>query len=144
MLAVLAVLSFLLTLVAVRLLLSRFGRFALDQPNERSLHQRPVPRSGGIAVLVGAAVSLAFGAADMWLPMALALALAVVSLLDDLRSLPTGTRFVVHVGAATLLVWYVLSPMLPLEMAVLILAVAWITNLYNFMDGADGLAGGMA
>jgi len=144
MLAVLAVFSFLLTLVAVRLLLSRFGRFALDQPNERSLHQRPVPRSGGIALLLGAAVSLAFGAAGMWLPMTLALALAVLSLLDDLRSLPTGVRFAAHVGAAALLVWYVLSPMLPLEMAVLILAVAWITNLYNFMDGADGLAGGMA
>src|SRR3990170_2329796 len=144
MLAGAAVLSFFLAFVAVRVLLSRFGRFALDQPNERSLHQRPVPRTGGMAVLLGAAVSLAFGAAGLWLPMALALVLAVVSFFDDVRGLPTAVRLAVHVGAAAFLVWHVLSPMLVIEMFVLILAVAWITNLYNFMDGSDGLAGGMA
>jgi len=125
-------------------LLSRFGAFALDEPNARSLHERPVPRTGGIAVLLGAAVALGFGAAPLWLPMALALALAVVSFLDDLRGIPTALRLVSHVAAAGVLVWYVLSPMHPVEMAVLIAALAWITNLYNFMDGSDGLAGGMA
>jgi UDP-GlcNAc:undecaprenyl-phosphate/decaprenyl-phosphate GlcNAc-1-phosphate transferase len=144
MLAGAAVLSFVVAFVALRVLLSRFGRFALDHPNERSLHERPVPRTGGIAVLAGAAVSLGFGAAGVWLSMALALILAVVSIFDDLRGLPTTVRLGVHVVAAALLVWYVLSPMLAIEMLVLILAVAWITNLYNFMDGADGLAGGMA
>ncbi len=124
--------------------LSRFGAFALDEPNARSLHERPVPRTGGIAVLLGAAVALGFGAAPLWLPMALALALAVVSFLDDLRGLPTALRLLSHVAAAGVLVWYVLSPMHPVEMAVLIAAIAWITNLYNFMDGSDGLAGGMA
>ncbi len=144
MLAGTAVLSFVVAFVAVRVLLSRFGRFALDQPNERSLHERPVPRIGGIAVLVGAAVSLAFGAESLWLPMALALVLAVVSFFDDIRGLPTALRLAAHAGAAAFLVWHVLSPMLAIEMLVLILAVAWITNLYNFMDGSDGLAGGMA
>ena len=47
-------------------------------------------------------------------------------------------------AAAGIVVWYLLSPMHPMEMAVFTLAVAWITNLYNFMDGSDGLAGGMA
>jgi UDP-GlcNAc:undecaprenyl-phosphate/decaprenyl-phosphate GlcNAc-1-phosphate transferase len=144
MLAGVAVLSFVVAFVAVRVLLSRFGRFALDQPNERSLHERPVPRTGGIAVLLGAASSLAFGAAGLWLPMALALVLAVISFFDDLRGLPTPVRLAAHVGAATFLVWHALSPMLAVEMLVLILAVVWITNLYNFMDGSDGLAGGMA
>jgi UDP-N-acetylmuramyl pentapeptide phosphotransferase/UDP-N-acetylglucosamine-1-phosphate transferase len=144
MLAGATVLSFVVALVAVRVLLSRFGRFALDQPNERSLHERPVPRTGGIAVLLGAASSLAFGAAGLWLPMGLALVLAAVSFFDDLRGLPTSVRLAAHVAAATVLVWHVLSPMLAVEMLVLILAVVWITNLYNFMDGSDGLAGGMA
>ena len=144
MLAESGALSFVIAFIVVRVLLSRFGRFALDQPNERSLHQQPVPRTGGIAVLLGAAVSLAFGAAGLWLPMALALILAVISLVDDVRGLPTAVRLAAHVSAAALLVWYVLSPMHPVEMVVLILAVAWITNLYNFMDGSDGLAGGMA
>jgi UDP-GlcNAc:undecaprenyl-phosphate/decaprenyl-phosphate GlcNAc-1-phosphate transferase len=144
MLAGAAILSFVVAFLAARVLLSRFGRFALDQPNERSLHERPVPRTGGIAVLLGGAVSLAFGAGLLWLPMALALALAVVSFFDDLRGLPTGVRLGAHVAAAAFLVWYVLSPMLVVELLVLIVAVAWITNLYNFMDGSDGLAGGMA
>ena len=144
MLAGAAVLSFVVAFVAVRVLLSRFGRFALDQPNERSLHERPVPRTGGVAVLLGAAVSLAFGAAPLWLAFALALALAVLSFIDDLGGLPTRARLAVHLAAAGFWTWYVLSPMHPVELAVLIVAVTWITNLYNFMDGSDGLAGGMA
>jgi UDP-N-acetylmuramyl pentapeptide phosphotransferase/UDP-N-acetylglucosamine-1-phosphate transferase len=144
MLAATAVLCFLVTFALVRVLLSRFGRLALDRPNERSLHERPVPRTGGIALLAGAAVSLAFGAAELWLPFALALALAALSFLDDLRGMPTVIRLGAHLSAAGFLVWYLLSPMHPLELVLLALAVAWITNLYNFMDGADGVAGGMA
>jgi len=136
--------SFVVAFVAVRVLLSRFGRFALDEPNARSLHERPVPRTGGIAVLLGAAVAFAFGAAPLWLPAALALGLAAVSFVDDLHRLPTLARLTAHLAAAVVVVWYVLSPMHPMQMAVLILAVAWITDLYNFMDGSDGLAGGMA
>ena len=142
--AVSGALSFVVALVAVRVLLSRFGAFALDRPNARSLHERPVPRTGGIAVLLGAAVSLGFGAAPLLLPMALALLLAALSFVDDVIGVPTMARLGAHLGAAGMLVWYVLSPMHPLEMAVLIAAVAWLTNLYNFMDGSDGLAGGMA
>ena len=137
-------LSFVVAFVAVRVLLSRFRAFALDEPNARSLHERPVPRTGGIAVLLGAAVALAFGAAPLWLPAVLALLLGVISFIDDLHRLPTLARLGAHLGAAGLLVWYVLSPMHPVEMVVLIAAIAWITNLYNFMDGSDGLAGGMA
>jgi UDP-N-acetylmuramyl pentapeptide phosphotransferase/UDP-N-acetylglucosamine-1-phosphate transferase len=144
MLAVAGVLSFVVAFVAVRMLMSRFGNWALDEPNARSLHERPVPRTGGIAVLLGAAIAFALGAAPLWLPAALALALAAVSLLDDLRRLPTVVRFAVHVAAAGIVVWYLLSPMHPVESALLLAAVAWITNLYNFMDGSDGLAGGMA
>ena len=144
MLGALAVLSFAVTYAALRLLVAKFGRVALDRPNERSLHEQPVPRTGGIAVLAGAAVSLAFGVATLWLPIGLAAGLAVLSLADDLRGVHTGMRLAVHLAAAALLVWYLLYPMQPLEMLLLALAVAWITNLYNFMDGSDGLAGGMA
>ncbi|MCD6043647.1 MAG: hypothetical protein K0R40_3250 [Burkholderiales bacterium] len=135
--------SFVVAFVVASLLVSRFGRFALDQPNSRSLHQSPVPRTGGIAVLLGAAVSLAFGAAQLWLPAALAFLLAALSFIDDLYGVPTLARLAAHVCAAGLLAWYLLSPMHPLELVLIILGIAWITNLYNFMDGADGLAGGM-
>jgi UDP-N-acetylmuramyl pentapeptide phosphotransferase/UDP-N-acetylglucosamine-1-phosphate transferase len=144
MLGVTGIVSFVVSFVAVRVLLSRFGRFALDAPNARSLHRHPVPRSGGIAVLLGAASSAAFGTLQLWLPMALALALAVLSLVDDLRGMPTALRLAVHLAAAGVLVWYLLAPMNAAALVVLALAVAWVTNLYNFMDGSDGLAGGMA
>jgi UDP-GlcNAc:undecaprenyl-phosphate GlcNAc-1-phosphate transferase len=71
-----------------------------------------------------------------------AFALAAVSVLDDLRGLPVRVRFLAHFVAA-------LSCLLALGLtgwALVVggLAVVWMTNLYNFMDGADGLAGGMA
>jgi UDP-N-acetylmuramyl pentapeptide phosphotransferase/UDP-N-acetylglucosamine-1-phosphate transferase len=139
-----AAVSFLVALIVVRILLSPSAQFALDEPNERSLHVRPVPRTGGIAVLAGAAVSIPYAGTRLWLPMLLALLLAAISLFDDVRGLGNRTRLFAHVAAGILLVWYVLSPMHPIEMIVLVVAVVWMTNLYNFMDGADGVAGGMA
>lgn len=144
MLAGVALVSFVVALLTARLLLVRFGRFALDQPNQRSLHERAVPRTGGLAVLAGIAVSTASFATGLWLPLGLAAALAAISLVDDLRGMPTAARLAAHLAAAVFLAWYVLSPMHPVELLLIVLAIGWITNLYNFMDGSDGLAGGMA
>jgi UDP-N-acetylmuramyl pentapeptide phosphotransferase/UDP-N-acetylglucosamine-1-phosphate transferase len=135
--------GFAASFLAVRLLMTRLAAFAVDLPNDRSLHDRPVPRTGGIGVLLGAAVSLAFGAGSLLLPFSLCLALAVLSLLDDAYGVPAPARLAAHLAAATALVWYILTPMNLAEQLVMVLAVAWITNLYNFMDGADGLAAGM-
>jgi len=135
--------SLVVAFVVVQLLLSRFGRFALDQPNERSLHERPVPRTGGIAVLAGAATALAFGGMALALPLGLALLLAAVSFADDLRSMPVGLRLTAHLLAAAFFVWYVLAPIFWWQAAIILIGIAWLTNLYNFMDGSDGLAGGM-
>jgi UDP-N-acetylmuramyl pentapeptide phosphotransferase/UDP-N-acetylglucosamine-1-phosphate transferase len=140
----LAALSLVVAFAAVRILLGRFGSFALDEPNERSLHAHPVPRTGGIAILAGSALAAPIVGGELWLPMLLALLLAVLSFYDDVRGLRTRTRLLAHFTAAALLVWYVMSPMNLVAMLVLVLAVVWVTNLYNFMDGADGVAGGMA
>lgn len=136
--------SFAVAFVAVQLLLTRFAHFALDRPNERSLHETPVPRTGGIAIIAGTATGLAFGAAGLWLPLGLALILAIVSFADDVKSMPVAARLAAHVAAAAVLVWYLLSPIYLWQAGLLILAIAWLTNLYNFMDGSDGLAGGMS
>jgi UDP-GlcNAc:undecaprenyl-phosphate GlcNAc-1-phosphate transferase len=144
MLAVLGILAFIVAFAVARLLVFRFGRFALDEPNARSLHSRPIPRTGGIAVLLGAAVAIGFGGAELWLPLFVAFALALVSFADDLYDLPLLGRLAAHGAAAGIAAWYVLSPMQLVEIALIIAAIAWITNLYNFMDGSDGLAGGMA
>jgi UDP-N-acetylmuramyl pentapeptide phosphotransferase/UDP-N-acetylglucosamine-1-phosphate transferase len=139
-----AALSSVVCLALLFVLVRRLGHVALDRPNDRSLHERPVPRTGGLAVIAGIATAFALGALELWVPMTLAFLLAALSFLDDLYTLRSSWRLGGHLAAACVVVWYVLSPMHPVEMALLILAVAWITNLYNFMDGSDGLAGGMA
>jgi len=72
--------------------------------------------------------------------------LFIVSLLDDMHNMPVKQRLLVHFLAAALLV--VGSGLLTREGIVVAVAMllftVWMTNLYNFMDGSDGLAGGMA
>jgi len=138
------ILSFVVAFAALRLLIGPLARLALDEPNERSLHQRPVPRTGGVAVIAGTAAGLYFVEGAYWPPLIIALVLAGVSLLDDLRGMPTPVRLTAHLAAAAVLVWHLAWPMDPLAAVLLVLAVTWTTNLYNFMDGSDGLAGGMA
>jgi UDP-N-acetylmuramyl pentapeptide phosphotransferase/UDP-N-acetylglucosamine-1-phosphate transferase len=130
--------------VALGLML-RFKQYLpLDRPNARSLHEQPVPRVGGLAILAGVAIAVASGLAPFGIALGLALVLATLSFLDDLHHLPSGVRFAGHVAASGALAWYLLTPMQPVEVVLIVLGIAWITNLYNFMDGSDGLAGGMA
>jgi UDP-N-acetylmuramyl pentapeptide phosphotransferase/UDP-N-acetylglucosamine-1-phosphate transferase len=139
-----AALAFAVCFALLYFLVRRLGHVGLDRPNERSLHERPVPRTGGLAVLAGVATSLCFGALQLWLALTLAFLLALLSLVDDLHGVRSRWRLAGHLAAAGALVWHALSPMHPVEMVLLILALAWITNLYNFMDGSDGLAAGMS
>lgn len=138
--------SLLVALAAAALLLrGRFAAMVLDQPNERSLHTTPVPRTGGLAILAGLAVAAPAWAGPLLPALALALALGAASFLDDRRGLPVALRFAIHLAAAAALVGWggAPAPGLAAGLAAL-LAIAWMTNLYNFMDGSDGLAGGMA
>ncbi|UCE31082.1 MAG: glycosyl transferase, partial [Burkholderiales bacterium] len=132
-----------------------------DRPNERSLHTRPMPRFGGIAMItVALAVTVASGAASasaaeaVVLLCAGALALAVMGVVDDRQPVAVAARLAVH-GAVSVLFVSLLAAEIAHRMpwsgwpaavtlAVLALALAWSINLYNFMDGSDGLAGAMA
>lgn len=138
--------SFLVTWMVVRLLLRRFSNYVLDRPNERSLHQRPVPRTGGIGVTAGIAVSIPVVSPIEWWPLWFGAVLLVgVSFLDDVLGLPIFGRLAAHVLAAGVLVAGLSVQGLEWEWAaVVIVPIVWMINLYNFMDGMDGLAGGMA
>jgi UDP-N-acetylmuramyl pentapeptide phosphotransferase/UDP-N-acetylglucosamine-1-phosphate transferase len=143
-----AIAAFTVSLVCLRLLLSpSVRRLMLDHPNARSLHAQPVPRSGGLAIAAGVGAGVAAGAA---VPFALAVALglagalATLSLADDFLNLPTLLRLAGHLAAAAALLTLATSIEAPALFLVLLLAIAWYANLYNFMDGSDGLAGGMA
>lgn len=136
--------SVLVTLVLTSILMTgKTGAIVRDVPNERSLHSTPVPRVGGIALMAGVLSGwmLLVQSLAWWVVLPVA-SLFMLSLLDDIRNLSPRTRLVGHflaaltavAGAGLPLLWF--FPVL--------LFVVWMTNLYNFMDGSDGLAGGMA
>ena len=129
-------------------------RAILDYPNERSSHAAPTPRGGGLAVigvtLACWAVAAAWGAVSgsaVWPLIGLAFGLAMVSWADDLRGLGALPRLAAQAAAVA-----VALAVLPLELSfigvidpVIViggvgLAWLWFVNLFNFMDGIDGLA----
>ncbi len=119
-------------------------RFALDFPNHRSLHASPRPRVGGVAVLAG--VLAGWQLVDMAkLPvlMALLVLIFLVSLGDDIFELPIVWRFLSHSIATGLFLW-LMTPLDAWSATGIGIAMVWMINLYNFMDGSDGLAAGMA
>ena len=139
--------SFIVAALAVGWLArSRAARHALDEPNARSLHATPVPRTGGIGLLFGVAAGWAYAAPHLpWAFWAALGLLIAVSLLDDLRGLSAAVRLAAHLLAAALAAPALLGlSESVLLLAVAVLAIGWMCNLYNFMDGSDGLAGGMA
>lgn len=142
-------------LVTRRVLHHLLDAAILDHPNERSSHDIPTPRGGGwgiLLVLFPAWITV-MGLAGQPLEPALLLSaatlLAGVSWLDDIRNLPASQRLGVQL-IAVLIGLFVLrdtGPVtqgwLPLWLDRLLVALAWLwfINLYNFMDGIDGLAG---
>ncbi|HKI98691.1 MAG TPA: glycosyltransferase family 4 protein [bacterium] len=139
----------------------RLGLRVLDRPGARSLHDRPTPRTGGIAILAALVATAGTARAtplpiwlDAWV-MAGAALLAVVSFVDDVRSLGPALRLPMHVAAVALLLagGYGLSAVHvpgdgllslgPVGQVIALLFGIWMCNLYNFMDGMDGFAGGM-
>jgi UDP-GlcNAc:undecaprenyl-phosphate GlcNAc-1-phosphate transferase len=134
--------AFVTLILGVMLTLSKVGTIQ-DIPNDRSLHAEPIPRTGGIALMAGILsgwmMLIQFWAWWIVLPV---LGLFVLSLVDDMRNLSPRVRLLGHfisamivlIGAGVSWLWSV--PVL--------LFIVWMTNLYNFMDGSDGLAGGMA
>jgi UDP-GlcNAc:undecaprenyl-phosphate GlcNAc-1-phosphate transferase len=131
----------------VAALLPRLG--VVDVPNHRSSHDRPVPRGGGVGMLAGVAAGLLVSHPDHLLAVGLvgALVLAIVGFVDDVRSLPAVLRLGLQVGVGAVTAGLLVHEAgLDLPMALLAAAAAtlWLTgyvNVFNFMDGANGLAG---
>jgi Fuc2NAc and GlcNAc transferase len=144
-----------LTALVRRLALSQG---ALDVPNARSSHSMPTPRGGGLAIVmtttVGLLVLTGRGAVPFDLCMALVgggLAVAVVGFLDDRITVPASVRLIVHLLAAVWAVgWlgglekvgignHIAHPGLAGKLLAMI-GITWVLNLFNFMDGIDGIA----
>lgn len=118
----------------------------LQAPNHRSSHIRPTPQGGGIGIVMSvlAAVGISTGGeTPLW--FAAALVIAVVGLLDDIFHLPALLRLLVQTAAC--LTPIIAIPALPdgaVYWLILLIAGVWWINLFNFMDGIDGLAGSQA
>jgi UDP-GlcNAc:undecaprenyl-phosphate/decaprenyl-phosphate GlcNAc-1-phosphate transferase len=141
------IISLLLTLLVLLAMLHVSAlKLVLDHPNDRSLHSVSVPRTGGLALMAGIMAAWIF----QWQPWLLSLQLCVLflmllSFLDDLYGLSAGWRLLAHISAAGTFLATGLQTSAGWPSLVLMgIAIVWMTNLYNFMDGSDGLAGGMA
>ena len=129
-------------------------------PDHRSSHVRPTPNGGGMGLvlagsLAGAGLMLQSGRALGWVVLGLALLLAAVGLRDDIRSLSAGFRISMQltVTAAFLAVLgempHLVLPFGPvlqgwMQLGLLLLVGLWWINLFNFIDGIDGIAGAQA
>lgn len=133
-------------------------RHWLDRPNERSFHENPVPRIGGLGVLLPVVVALLaaviLGGSEYGLVWAtvLGLVMGLFSLGDDFGDFPRWLRFSVHLLLGGVMIWWAREswsgaafPLLGVELPALltvVLLLVWVaglTNAYNFMDGIDGI-----
>lgn len=145
------VVAALVTALSVATLLPVLRRLSIvDVPNERSSHARPTPRAGGLAVVLGigaaALVSTAVASPLSWPLLVVALCLAGVGLLDDLRSLRSGPRLGLQFVAAVVLVLWASSAhgsagVPGVAFATLgTIGVVGYVNAFNFMDGVNGIS----
>jgi UDP-N-acetylmuramyl pentapeptide phosphotransferase/UDP-N-acetylglucosamine-1-phosphate transferase len=137
------------------------NRQLLDHPNERSSHSMPTPRGGGLAIVVLVTGAGLWSASDAGFSHALiyivcGIIIAYLGWRDDVSSLSTRVRFAVQGLVAAVSIYglgYFKTVTIPLfgelhlGIVGIIITFLWIiglTNAYNFMDGIDGIAGGVA
>ena len=116
----------------------------IDKPNERSSHTRVVLRGGGIIFTIGLWIwSAFFGFQYPWLLAAVTLA-AGVSFIDDIHSLPDSVRLVTQFIAMGMMFWQLglIQPSLWWAVILALIVCVGATNIYNFMDGINGITAG--
>ncbi len=149
-----------LSAVVVTGLVRRYAlaRDLLDVPNARSSHGVSTPRGGGLAIVASFGVFVVLYGLNGGLALALlppVLGVAVVGFWDDHSDLPARVRILAHLAAiawasywmgdALAVPWPFGGPLdgWPLQLFAVV-ALVWFLNLFNFMDGIDGLAAGEA
>jgi Fuc2NAc and GlcNAc transferase len=150
----LLILSYIMTFIIMRLALKHS---LLDIPNERSSHEIPTPRGGGVAIVISWFIGITsfwyfeFLNDNLYFALLSGIILAVVSLLDDIFSLPPFIRLLAQFLSSLLALFFIhdISPVslfgLKIEAQYILFPVAvfglvWFINLYNFLDGIDGYA----
>jgi len=146
------------TLVIALLILNAEKLGLVQSPVARSSHVIPTPTGGGVGIVLGSAISivaLGYGNPTILAIVALALVIAALGLLDDRWPLPARIRFPLQLVVMATAVWTTdavmaitglqdISTGVVLAALVLVVGGVWWLNLFNFMDGIDGLAGQQA
>jgi Fuc2NAc and GlcNAc transferase len=156
-------LAFVLTLLGT-FLVKQFARELrlVNEPNNRDMHTNVTPHGGGLGIVIGfSLVSLWLiwqedvHQATLWSVIGLFLLIAIIGLIDDMFHLSAAIRLLVHTIVCFVLYLGVASlpvPQIPdililpfwLTVALVVLAGSWWINLFNFMDGIDGIAASQA
>jgi len=124
----------------------------LDHPNHRSSHVKPTPHGGGVPLLLAFAMGMAVAALQyglwpgqyLWL-LGVALLLMLLGVLDDMVHLSVVARMSAYGAAAVATVAFLAGGSLSgiaflVALVMVSLTLLWVMNLYNFMDGIDGIA----
>lgn len=144
---------------------------AIDKPNERKVHKKPVPRLGGFAIFSSFVITLGIfsifypgffhqysnNLLKVLLVSSTFVAIVITGILDDIKPLRPGPKFLVQIAAATLIYvagFRISALSSPLGLGILhygyldypltVLWIVGITNALNLIDGLDGLAAGIA
>jgi UDP-GlcNAc:undecaprenyl-phosphate GlcNAc-1-phosphate transferase len=155
-------LSMFLTIVLIPILTGLARKVkAIDIPDERKIHQHPMPRAGGAAMALGALIPILLWVPQSSFSRAILIGAGIVTVFgitDDIRNLGYKTKFAGQLVAALVVVFYggveirdlgMLVPdyaLLPHWVAIplTVLVIVGVTNAINLSDGLDGLAGGIS
>ena len=114
----------------------------IDHPNERSSHSEVTIRGGGIIFLF-AAIAAGIIYPAFWLPVAGILIIGIISFVDDRLTISGKVRLVFHLIAVSILFWFLnVFHIEPGWLCILLyIMVIGVINMYNFMDGINGMTG---
>ncbi len=154
MIVVVALLGFITSWCGIRYLIDYLIRNDIvDRPNDRSMHKGEVPRGGGLVIVAIIIITLLGLAATTSRPtfflalMACVFSWALLSWCDDKLDLSPKLRFIVQgvIGVFSVAMFGWVGSFLRVELLwagpiLTVIGIVWMANLYNFMDGMDGLA----
>lgn len=111
----------------------------VDRPNERSSHRKPVLLGAGVIFFLALLFySVVFSMRYSYFLIGLTI-LAIVSYVDDLRQLPSWIRLLAQLAAVTICFWSNMESIQIWQMIVLVIVFVGVLNVYNFMDGINGM-----
>ena len=134
---------------------------AIDQPRARGMHNIPIPRMGGIAIVFGFLAAL--GIAAIFMPdvrtwqflgfVAGAVIIVIAGIFDDIHSLKPGLKLTFQIAASLIVIYsgtrvdfvaFTLTILDSLSGPFTLVWIVGLTNAVNYIDGLDGLAAGVA